>query len=44
MPWSGKDAHYIDFGEAAYRASPAANYDFDTPLLRYSYTSMSTPD
>jgi oligopeptidase B len=44
MPWSGKDEHYIDFGEAAYRASPTANYDFDTPLLRYSYTSMATPD
>ncbi len=42
-PWSGKDEYYIDFGEPAYQAYTTDNYDFDTPLLRYTYTSMTTP-
>jgi oligopeptidase B len=44
LPWSGKGEHYVDFGEPAYQAFPTDNYDLDTPLLRYSYTSMATPD
>ena len=43
MPWSGKGEHYIDFGEPAYMAFPGPNFDFDTPLLRYNYTSLTTP-
>jgi oligopeptidase B len=42
-PWSGA-AHYLDFGEPAYLASSQANYEFDTPLLRYAYTSLTTPE
>jgi oligopeptidase B len=44
LPWSGKGEHYVDFGEPAYQAFPTDNYDLDTPLLRYNYTSMATPD
>jgi len=43
-PWSGDNEHYLDFGEPAYLAYSTDNYDFDTPLLRYAYTSMTTPD
>ena len=43
-PWSGAEEHYLDFGEPAYLAYSFDNYDFDTSLLRYSYTSMTTPD
>jgi oligopeptidase B len=42
-PWSGEEEHYLDFGEPAYLAYPGANFDFDTPMLRYVYTSMTTP-
>ena len=44
MPHSGKEEHYVDFGEPAYVANPTANYEFDTPVLRYSYSSMTTPN
>ena len=43
-PWSGNGEHYLDFGEPAYLAYSSDNYDFDTSLLRYAYTSMTTPD
>ena len=42
-PWDGSEEHYIDFGEPAYLAYTSINPDFDTPLLRYGYTSMTTP-
>ncbi|MDW8353596.1 MAG: S9 family peptidase [Bryobacterales bacterium] len=42
-PWSGAEEHYLDFGEPAYVASPINNYEFDTPWLRFSYSSMTTP-
>ncbi|MBX2917418.1 MAG: S9 family peptidase [Cyclobacteriaceae bacterium] len=35
--------HYLDFGEPAYTTYPSINIDFDTELLRYGYTSMTTP-
>ena len=41
---SGGEEHYIDFGEPAYRAYVGDNYDLDTPLLRYGYTSMTMPN
>jgi len=37
------DEHYLDFGEAAYSAYISVNPEFDTDLLRYSYTSLTTP-
>jgi oligopeptidase B len=42
--WNGKDEHYLDFGEPTYAAYPIDNRDFDTSVLRYSYSSMTTPD
>lgn len=35
--------HYLNFGEAAYSASIDRNREFDSLLLRYSYTSLITP-
>ncbi|MEN8234319.1 MAG: S9 family peptidase [Actinomycetota bacterium] len=39
----GGDASYLEFGEAVYNVEPGANYEFDTPLLRYRYDSPITP-
>jgi oligopeptidase B len=38
-----KSDHYLNFGEAAYSASIDRNREFDSVLLRYSYTSLITP-
>ena len=42
-PWDGSEGHYLDFGETAYSAYVSDNYEFDTPTLRFAYTSMTTP-
>ncbi len=42
MPFEGEE-HVIDFGEPAYDAWVDANYEFETGILRYGYTSMTTP-
>jgi oligopeptidase B len=35
--------HYLNFGEEAYTVFSATNLEFDTELLRYGYTSLTTP-
>ena len=35
--------HYITFPEAAYAVNPTQNAEFDTPSLRFAYSSMITP-
>lgn len=35
--------HYLNFGEEAYTTYPSVNMDFDTEILRYGYSSMTTP-
>jgi oligopeptidase B len=42
-PWSGAGEHYLSFDEPAYLAYIGANPEFDTPVLRFGYTSMTTP-
>ncbi|MDQ3190567.1 MAG: S9 family peptidase [Bacteroidota bacterium] len=37
-------SHYVNFGEPAYTASPTVNIDFNTNILRYNYTSLTTPN
>jgi oligopeptidase B len=44
MPWAGGEEHYLDFGEPAYRAYVSTNLDINTQILRYGYTSMTTPN
>jgi oligopeptidase B len=40
---TSKKEHYVDFGEPAYDAGIAYNPEFDTNVLRFSYTSLTTP-
>jgi oligopeptidase B len=43
--WNNKsDEHYLDFGEEAYLAYTSVNPEFDTKILRYGYTSLTTPN
>ena len=43
IPWDGSDEHYLAFGEPAYFAYTSTNRQLDTRVLRYGYTSMTTP-
>jgi oligopeptidase B len=43
MRWNGQDEHYLNFGEPTYDAYPEINRQFDTPKLRYGYSSLTTP-
>jgi oligopeptidase B len=38
-----KEEHYIDFGEATYFAGIGANEEYNSTILRYTYTSLTTP-
>ncbi len=38
-----KKEHYVKFDEPAYDAGVSANPDFETNILRFYYTSMTTP-
>lgn len=37
------EKYYLDFGEAAYTAYSTANMEYNMDVLRYSYTSLTTP-
>jgi oligopeptidase B len=39
----GTGEHLIAFDEPAYTAVPSDNHRLDTPILRYTYTSLTTP-
>ena len=36
-------SYYLDFGEESYSAYTTTNVEFDTDVLRYGYSSMTTP-
>jgi len=40
--WTG-EAYNIEFNDPAYLAYPYSNLDFDTNVLRYYYSSLTTP-
>lgn len=42
--WSTNNEHYIEFNDPAYTAYAFDNPEFDTKVLRYSYTSLTTPN
>jgi oligopeptidase B len=42
-PWNGSAEHYLAFGEPAYLAYVSVNRQFDTNVLRFGYTSLTTP-
>ncbi len=41
--WKDKAEQKIGFSEVAYTATIGVNPEFDTPTLRYNYTSLTTP-
>lgn len=43
IKWEG-DEHYIKFNDPAYSAYTNANLDFNTDVLRYNYSSLTTPN
>lgn len=42
-PWTGAGEHYIDVSEPTYYAYTTQNPEFDTRVLRYGYSSLTTP-
>ncbi|MCK5005506.1 MAG: S9 family peptidase, partial [Candidatus Aminicenantes bacterium] len=44
IKWIDKSEYFMEFGEEAYSAYLGKNYDYDTVILRYKYSSMTTPD
>jgi oligopeptidase B len=43
ISWNGDEDYYLEFDEPTYVAYVSDNPEFDTPLLRYGYSSLSTP-
>lgn len=43
LPWDGSVAYYLEFSEKTYNAYLGINLDFDTSILRFSYTSLTQP-
>ena len=43
-PWSGDKEYYMEFNDPAYMAYTSSNPEFDTDILRYGYTSLTTPN
>jgi oligopeptidase B len=42
-PWTGGQEHYVEFDDPAWMTFTTDNLEFDTSVLRYGYTSMTTP-
>ncbi len=38
------EVHFVTFPDPAYGVYPMENYDFDAPAVRFSYSSLTTPD
>ncbi|MFP4548980.1 MAG: S9 family peptidase, partial [Fidelibacterota bacterium] len=43
MDWNSDKEHYIEFDEPAYVAWSTSNPEIDTEILRFGYTSLTTP-
>lgn len=43
MQWTDMSEHYIEFNDPAYTAYTFSNPEFDTDILRFGYTSLTTP-
>jgi oligopeptidase B len=44
MKWDGSGEYYMEFPDPAYSAGVAFNPEFNTSVMRYSYTSLTTPN
>ncbi|NNC82637.1 MAG: S9 family peptidase [Flavobacteriales bacterium] len=42
--WDGSKEYYMEFQDPTYTAYVSANPEFDTQILRYGYSSMTTPN
>ena len=43
IKWSDNSEYYIEFNDPTYSAYTFANPEFDTEILRFEYTSLTTP-
>ena len=43
IKWPERSEYNLDFGEEVYTAWTKDNYDFNTEILRFQYTSLTTP-
>ncbi len=43
IPWNGDGEHEVEIGEPTYMAALGDNPECDTSIVRYVYTSMTTP-
>lgn len=41
--WDDNSEHYVEMGEEVYTAWISTNVDFDSELLRFGYSSLTTP-
>ncbi|SNC64189.1 oligopeptidase B [Hymenobacter gelipurpurascens] len=41
--WQDSQEHYLNFGEPTYTAAISINPEFETTVLRYGYSSLTTP-
>ncbi|MNS06942.1 Protease 2 [compost metagenome] len=44
IKWADKSEYYLPFQDQAYLAYTSVNREFDTDVLRYGYTSLTTPN
>jgi oligopeptidase B len=44
IKWADNSEHYIEFNDPAYLAYISTNPEFNTDILRYGYTSLTTPN
>ena len=42
--WQDMSGHYLEFPEEVYTAGISVNSDFESDLLRFSYSSLTTPN
>ncbi len=42
--WENKEEYYLPFAEEVYEAYPSVNPEFETDWLRFSYSSLTTPN
>jgi oligopeptidase B len=43
IKWADRSEHYMSFQDPAYAAGTGANPEFNTDILRFGYSSMTTP-
>jgi oligopeptidase B len=42
--WTSEDEHYIEFNDPAYMAYTSSNPEYTTDVVRFGYTSLTTPN